>query len=193
MLWIKNHRLMTLSLLLVFVCSLLSLFGFVSPSFATSQSFTYDSVNNPIPSYLNPDTIGFNPHYYEISGSTDLTGFNLVYYTRCGYYSGDNPATLITNGSFYEFRSATCYLDNLNFVFFPTSRLSSFTYSITLTFYDDFPDNSEPCPDCPEIPDTPYGDKLDKIYNAIMIAAGTMLVIYFFFAIYSMFFGGLKR
>lgn len=64
--------------------------------------------------------------------------------------------------------------------------------TVDITFYDSDPFASEPCPECPPVPDLPYGEKLDKLTNAVIIVAATMLVLYFFFAIYNMFFKGLK-
>lgn len=67
-----------------------------------------------------------------------------------------------------------------------------FSVGVSMTFYDVLPGVSEPCPECPVVPDNPYDDKLDSINRSILIVSATALVIYFFFAIYSMFFGGIR-
>lgn len=220
MLWIKNHQLLTcsLSLVAVFFLSL-----FLGPSLscsAVSYTVTYTADYHPDlyvwgqsgTNYtdLGSPILSFQPMYVEYTVNSTYTGFYsspgangygiLTKFQGTGYnlspllmfYFQDTHISM--DLSFMWDRSTQDY----GLILKPSQRSTLFesyngVQSITFTFYDTIP---EGCPDpdpCPEIPETPYGDKLDKIYNAIMIGSGTMLVIYFFFAIYSMFFGGLKQ
>lgn len=195
MLWIKNHQ--PLSLLLFSVVAFF-LFFLLGPSLSCSAaSQSYEFTTNPGRNYVYWDfsnnTLGFIPTYYKVENLTTGTCSNTTYY---GVVS-----VVYNNGNFSDSASfwinPDCSFLGIGSIMSNASQLMFMSYSFPtgfrLTLYDYDPSLGEPCPDCPEVPDTPYGDKLDKIYNAIMIGSATLLVIYFFFAIYSMFFGGLKR
>lgn len=158
-------------------------------SSAASQSFTYDPVNNPI-SYHTFDVseIGFTPSYVSVdilfssSPGSLINGFTLG--TSQGSTSWQLPVS--SDNSVYSVLKLYSSLTLQN-----ASRFPNYS-SLVITFYDFNPASSEPCPECPEQPDLPYGEKLDRLYYAVIIVSATMLVLYFMFAIYSMFFKGLK-
>ena len=189
MLWIKNHQLLSL---LLFSSVVFCLFFLLVPSSscsAASQSFTYDSSTYPGYSLFSSTEVGFTPSYVtiEVVGSSKSNTYVTVLNVPNGNNNTSNTVAVGSDG--YIFSSV--YLPEHYVYTYSSSTYGTFT-SLTLTFYDSVP-VPVPCPDCPEIPDTPYGDILDKIYHAILIGSATLLVIYFFFAIYSMFFGGLKK
>lgn len=200
MLWIKNHR--PLSLLL-FSAVAFFLFFLLGPSLSCSAaSYTYTPVVNSVEAF-DFTNVPFTPHFVrfdiqQVSGAT---------FQQCNANIGVSNNAYPSSPFNLNFTNYICISnirDNFNGSFvcpvdsgwvykiepiFP----ANFNSIVTMTLLDSLEPEQEPCPDCPEVPETPYGDKLDKIYNAIMIGSATLLVIYFFFAIYSMFFGGLKR
>lgn len=200
MLWIRNHQ--PLSLLL-FSSVAFCLFFLLGPSSTClAASYSYTPVVGSVESF-DFTNVPFTPHFVRFDV---VEAPNATFQQRnanIGVSNNDYSSNPFSN----NFTNNICILNirnsfNGSFVcpidsgwvykiegVFP----ANFNSTVTMTLLDSLDPEQEPCPDCPEIPETPYGDKLDKIYNAIMIGSATLLVIYFFFAIYSMFFGGLKK
>lgn len=132
--------------------------------------------------YTNAST--FQQINSSIGVSTNTTGspFNTNF--------GDTFCQLVLRST-YKPSSLICMVDpSITTVYriYPTFS-DQFRVGVSMTFYDVLPGNCDPCP---EQPDLPYGEKLDRLYYAVIIVSATMLVLYFMFAIYSMFFKGLK-
>lgn len=160
-------------------------------SSAASQSFSYDSSSDPKPQqvYWTADNsyngLTFTPTYVVIEGVATRNDTPIPIAQVCPYAFGSyQPVNIVPDSDLHFFVV-------LNIPWGLNGRWSNIS-SITFTFYDYNPASSEPCPDCPEIPELPYGEKLDHLTAAIIFVPATMLVIYFMFAIYSMFFRGLK-
>ena len=194
--WIKTHKSLTF-MVLSFVLSLgFSLIFFADSSYAASQSFDFTS--NPGRNYVfwdsSNNSLGFTPTFVKVENISTGTCsgsqqsfygiISAFYYTN---FSDSATAWLNSDCSFVLTMSLMPTLNSLKFMSY------SFPVSFRLTLYDSDPTESQPCPSCPEIPETPYGDKLDKIYTAILVGSGTILFIYFMFCMYQMFFGGLKK
>ena len=211
----KHHLVLILSLLALFAVPFLCSSGSVS---AVSQSIVFDSSsdlsNNSLiyqdsnATYQGSPLLSFKPVYVEIK-FTDT--YNYDY-----YYCGPNGYGVLSifQGTGYNFTPVVCFHSGLTFsisfdylwnysthnmglMIRPNQFSNLFSQgltSITYTFYDSLPSTDcDPCPDCPPIPETPYGDILNKIYIAILAVSATALCIYFFYAFYNMFFGGIKR
>lgn len=151
--------------------------------------------------------LNFAPVYVEIEQKT--TGFSSSMYRYCG----SNGYGILTNGqgSGFNFTPVDCIHTLTTFSAFNISAWWTSSYHnyillirpsqfsslanypdnyIKYTFYDSLPDSD--CPECPPIPTNPYDDKLDSINRSILIVSATALVIYFFYSIYGMFFGGVR-
>lgn len=208
MLWIKNHQLLTCSLSLAAVFFLSLLLGPSLSCSAVSQSYVLDSSSFSSLTYLCFDDQANYPHCSDFNflvvdfnqvlpDSTPNFQMPYIQFNISGNKSSYLQYDFMSNYSVFSLdfinNSSNYYAIFINSSSLRNGSNLPSNWSLTLTFYDVLPSDCPEVVPCPEIPDTPYGDKLDKIYNAIMIGSGTMLVIYFFFAIYSMFFGGLKR
>lgn len=160
-------------------------------SSAASQTFTYDSNSDPKP----------NQVYWTAVNSYQGLTFTPTYALIEGVATRNDTTILAAKVSERAFSSyANIYVAADSSYHFsvlincPWGINGNFQYvsSWSITFYDYNPASFEPCPECPEQPDLPYGEKLDRLYYAVIIVSATMLVLYFMFAIYSMFFKGLK-
>ena len=187
MLW-KNRK---VNFILAF---LLALF-FVSVSsssstYATSQSFHFEkNVNNFSQQVFDSSTLGFTPvavyvEFYTSESISQLPIFNI--YTRSNSYSG-----------------FSCFLDSNGWckllLVLPNGGLKNYSnssfvdYIADYTFYDSVPDFDCDCPTpepCSEVPENPYDDKLDKLTKAIYYVPAVIIVIYFFYVMFSWYNGG---
>lgn len=158
---------------------------------ASSYSFSYDSNSDPKPNqiYWTSDNfyqgLNFTPTYALIEGVATRNDTSIVAgKVSFRAFSSYDSIYIVPDSSYHFSVLINC----------PWGIQGSWSYlsSYTITFYDFNPASSEPCPECPEQPDLPYGEKLDRLYYAVIIVSATLLVLYFMFAIYSMFFKGLK-
>ena len=157
----------------------------VNSSSATSQSFHFEkNVNNFNQQVFDSSTLGFTPvavyvEFYTSESISQLPIFNI--YTRSYSYSG-----------------FSCFLDSNGWckllLVLPNGGLKNFSnssfvdYIADYTFYDFVPDFDCDCPTpdpCPEIPENPYDDKLDALIKAVYYVPAVLLVIYFFYVMYS--------
>lgn len=160
-------------------------------SSAASQSFSYDSSSDPKPQQVfwtgdnSYNGLTFTPTYVVIEGVATRNDTQVAIGRVSPYAYGSYQIFYVVPDSSNHFYAVLNMPWGLNGQFINIS-------SITYTFYDYNPASNEPCPDCPEIPVLPYGEKFDRLTAAIIFVPATLLVIYFMFAIYSMFFRGLK-
>lgn len=182
---------MIYSLCFVFAVSFLSLFGFVSNSSATSRVITCNTLscyNNDIRKVHDSSSVGFSFSYVSIEVQADksLTNWNVG-----SFYNNTNKFIFINSSGYaFDLFSVTDSYFKVASNWNGWINNDTLPFSLTLTFYDSFPLVPCTCPTCPDIPENPYDDKLDKIYNAIIIGSATMLVIYFFYVMYSWYMGG---
>lgn len=204
MAWIKSHQVLS-----YFLFSLVAFFLFflLGPSSSCSAA-SFDFTPTPDTIYSITDLgLDFTPHFIKYTVSSSNFSFYHFYIETSDNQTSNNPFNSNFDNTIFSHNyspfgnSATSYSGVITIPYYPNltpvfrfRRInSSITYNVTFTFLDtlDCPDCDCPdCPDCPEVPDTPYGDKLDKIYHAILIGSATMLVIYFFFIMFKWYLGG---
>ena len=170
-------------------------------SLAASQSIT--PVIGSVQS-IDVSSLSFIPNYVvfdlDYSAANSFQKINAAY--QVGSNTSGNPFNYNFDDSFCSYTIRITNLLTQLICSFDASKApvyrinpifpNQFSVGVTMTFFDVLPGESEPCPDCPEIPELPYGEKLDHLTAAIIFVPATMLVLYFMFAIYSMFFRGLK-
>lgn len=208
MVWIKSHQVLSYFLFSLVAFCLFFLLGPSSSCSAASQSITitYSDINSYNDSFYvwyKGDTasesrqsiLSFRPVYVEITGVNEGGSAQAL---QLGYRSVNSNAVFLAYGGHMSVSlDLTSFSTDYAGDYVLGSNRSNLMYyidrdgrSLTFTFYDSVPEGCpEPDP-CPEIPETPYGDKLDKIYNAIMIGSATLLVIYFFFIMFKWYLGG---
>lgn len=209
MLWLRSHRVLTYSLFSFLAFCLLSLFGLSSSCSAVSQSFVYDSSNIPNSNQLvwqgssgsltDTPLIDFTPVYVEVFVSDfpyyySYNGSNSYGALSNGQYGGANIKLLIpfNTGVKYSLDLTSLVSDStmevwIRFGQFRSNIVNNVGSSITYIFYDSLPEGCpEPDP-CPDIPDD--SQTLVDIKNAIIYIPAVMLVIYFFFIMFSWYVG----
>lgn len=167
--------------------------------FASSQ--TINPVVSSTPQSIDFTQFSFSPNYvvfyFDYTNATTFQQINSSIGVSTNVY--DNPFNPSFNETFcqlvlrrtYKPSSLICMVDPSIATVYRISPVFSdqFSVVVSMTFYDVLPGESV---SCPPIPDNPYDDKLDSINRSILIVSATALVIYFFYAIYSMFFGGIR-
>lgn len=197
MVWIKSHQVLSYFLFsLVAFC----LFFLLGPSSSCSAaSYTYTPVVGSVQSF-DFTNVPFIPHFVRFDIEQVPNATLQQRNADIGVSNNDYPSSPFSTA----FSNVICSMSIRNsfsgsFVcpiesgwvyrinpIFP----ANFNSTVTMTLLDSLDPEQEPCPDCPEIPETQYGEILDKIYHAILIASATMLVIYFFFIMFKWYLGG---
>lgn len=165
----------------------------LNSSYATTQVFHFDNVNNPAPSSIGINDLNFDPAVVFVSGSIDSSKnrWNRVFQINNGSSYGIETMLWATDGVLIDYFSVMPAGNSLGlhpWISLSTSYWGS-TYDITFTFYDSvsaFKVCNCPTPDpCPEVPDNPYDDKLDALIKAVYYVPAVLLVIYFFYVMFS--------
>lgn len=184
--WTKSHQVLNYSLFLSVAFFLFLLLGPSSSCLAASQSFTYNNSNPAPSSNMDESVVGFTYTHVFISLDTSNTDQSIRLANLYGL-----PGTGVQN-MVSGIADSSGHLDFAFSVVRPALILQPSywgTYSVTITFYDELPiGEPEPCPDCPEVPDD--SQTLLDIKKAVLYIPATLLVIYFFYVMYSWYIGG---
>lgn len=201
MLW-KNHRVLIYSLFSFLAFCLLSLFGLSSSCSAISQSYVLDSSSFSSLTYLcfddqanYPNCSDFNFLVVDfnqvLSDSTPNFQMPYIQFNISGNKSSYLQYDFMSNYSVFSLdfinNSSNYYAIFINSSSLRNGSNLPSNWSLTLTFYDVLPSDCPEVVPCPPIPDD--SKTLVDIKNAIIYIPAVMLVIYFFFIMFSWYVG----
>lgn len=206
--WTKSHQVLNYSLFLSVAFFLFLLLGPSSSCSAVSQSYTitYQDIQEYTDSYWvwykgssatesRSAILDFRPVYVEYTYTSEGGG-STTNVLQIGYNAVNSNTNILAYGGAYNFNIDFSHLvDIYGGSFVLDTYKNQLRYfvdregrSVTFTFYDTIP---EGCPDpdpCPEIPDD--SQTLLDIKKAVLYIPATLLVIYFFYVMYSWYIGG---
>ena len=172
---------------------------FVSPSYATDVSYTFDSSNSFATYTFCSWSSCSGLRYLTITPSSSYLNSSVNWYFQLQYFGGDPDYVNFTNNFNPALYSSPIYLTlpsgnmgQLRISFTNSQNIpSDFTLAVVLSDTDPL-SSSGSCPECevcqvcPVVPENPYDEKLDNITMAIYTCGGILLVLYFFYCIYRM-------